>query len=102
MSNAVLPQHAAQPATPTETLPTRWAATDGAMSPGRFLLYVSYACPWSHRVLIARALKGLEDAVEVVDVEPEMDELGWRLEGSHRQIATALTSLTMPARRAFL
>ena len=83
MSNAVLPQHAAQPATPTDTLPTRWAAADGAMSPGRFLLYVSYACPWSHRVLIARALNGLEDAVEVVDVEPEMDELGWRLEGSH-------------------
>lgn len=64
-------------------LPTRWAAVDGAMSTGRFCLYVSYACPWSHRVLIAIALNGLEHLVEIVDVEPEMDDIGWQLDGGH-------------------
>lgn len=53
------------------------------MTPRRFRLYVSYACPWSHRVLIARVLNDLEDVVELVDVEPEMDDIGWRLQGSH-------------------
>lgn len=68
---------------PAKVLPTYWAAVNGEMSSGRFRLYVSYACPWSHRVLIARALRGLHDIVEVVDVEPEMDAIGWRLEGGH-------------------
>lgn len=65
------------------TLPTNWAAARGVMSNGRFRLYVSYACPWSHRVLIARTLSGLDDAVEVIDVEPEMDGTGWRLGDGH-------------------
>lgn len=83
MSIAGSVPRAYQPAIAMETLPTRWAAADGAMSLGRFRLYVSYACPWSHRVLIARALHGLEDAIELVDVDPEMDDIGWRLDGHH-------------------
>lgn len=76
-------QRASQPANTMKMLPTRWGAADSAWSPGRFRLYVSYACPWSHRVLIARALNGLQDAVDLVSVEPEMDDGGWRLEGGH-------------------
>ena len=71
------------PTSPTDLLPTRWAAAHNVVSPGRFRLYVSYACPWSHRVLIARALNGHDNAVTIVDVEPEMDAVGWRLQGEH-------------------
>lgn len=45
--------------------------------PGRYHLYVSLACPWAHRTLIMRTLKGLEDALPVSIVEPVMDEEGW-------------------------
>ncbi len=45
--------------------------------PGRYHLYVSLACPWAHRTLIFRALKGLEALISVTVVEPHMLENGW-------------------------
>jgi putative glutathione S-transferase len=44
---------------------------------GRYVLYVSYACPWAHRAIILRRLKRLEDAVPMVVVNPYRDERGW-------------------------
>lgn len=44
---------------------------------GRYHLYVSYACPWAHRTLIARKLKGLEPHIGVSVVDPLMGEDGW-------------------------
>ena len=47
--------------------------------PGRYHLYVSWACPWAHRTLISRKLKGLEDAIGVTYVDPLMLENGWTI-----------------------
>jgi putative glutathione S-transferase len=45
---------------------------------GRYHLYVSLACPWAHRTVILRRLKGLEDAIGLTVVDPVRDEQGWR------------------------
>lgn len=44
---------------------------------GRYHLYVSLACPWAHRTLIFRQLKGLEEIISISVVEPEMLDKGW-------------------------
>lgn len=46
---------------------------------GRYHLVVAHACPWAHRTLIFRALKGLEEVISVAFVEPLMLENGWVL-----------------------
>ncbi|WP_199608746.1 glutathione S-transferase family protein [Flocculibacter collagenilyticus] len=43
----------------------------------RYHLYVSLACPWAHRTLIFRKLKGLENIIDVSVVSPDMLENGW-------------------------
>lgn len=47
--------------------------------PDRYHLYVSYACPWAHRTLIFRVLKGLSHIVDVTVVHPHMLKNGWEL-----------------------
>ncbi|HAG93925.1 MAG: glutathione-dependent reductase [Pseudomonadales bacterium] len=64
-----------------------WVTADGRAGPtgaggfkaepGRYHLYVSLACPWAHRTLIFRKLKGLESLVSVAVVNPLMLEHGW-------------------------
>lgn len=48
---------------------------------GRYHLYVSWACPWAHRTIIARELMGLRDAVGMSVVDPIRDDAGWRFSG---------------------
>src|SRR5699024_6720224 len=43
----------------------------------RYHLYVSLACPWAHRTLILRALKGLQAVIGVSVVDPYMGDHGW-------------------------
>ena len=50
---------------------------DVIAEPNRYHLYVSYACPWAHRTLITRALRGLEAAVSVTILDPKMPDEGW-------------------------
>lgn len=67
-----------------------WITADGSAGPsgeggfeaesGRYHLYVSYACPWAHRTLIFRALKGLNDHITVSVVHPDMLGEGWTFE----------------------
>jgi putative glutathione S-transferase len=44
---------------------------------GRYHLYVSFACPWAHRTIILRKLKGLEDMIGMTVVDSVRDERGW-------------------------
>ena len=65
-----------------------WVTSDGSAGPtgeggfaaeaGRYHLYVSHACPWAHRTMIFRALKGLEDVISVSVVHPLMPAESWR------------------------
>ena len=48
--------------------------------PGRYHLYVSYACPWAHRTLIFRQLKKLQDIISVDVVHPHMGPEGWNFD----------------------
>ena len=50
---------------------------------GRYHLYVSWACPWAHRTLIARAVLGLEDKISVSYVDWFLDDDGWRFHPEH-------------------
>lgn len=64
-----------------------WITADGSAGPsgvggfkaeaGRYHLYVSLACPWAHRTLIMRSLKGLEDTISISVVHWLMLDDGW-------------------------
>ncbi len=67
-----------------------WITADGsagtsgeggfAAASGRYHLYVSYACPWAHRTLVFRQLKGLTDHIGISVVHPDMLTDGWTFE----------------------
>lgn len=71
----------------TEAKFRNWVTADGAPGPsgeaglkaesGRYHLYVSHACPWAHRTLIFRAIKGLEPHIDISVVHPDMLDDGW-------------------------
>ncbi|MDQ2817312.1 MAG: glutathione S-transferase family protein [Candidatus Eremiobacteraeota bacterium] len=58
-----------------------WVTADGSSGfpaiAGRYHLYVSLACPWAHRTIIVRMLRGLQDAIGMTVVDPVRDERGW-------------------------
>ena len=58
----------------------------------RYHLYVSYACPWAHRTLIMRQLKGLTDAITISVVDPLMAENGWEFSNFQGTIADTVNN----------
>ena len=62
-----------------------WVSGDGStefpLEPGRYHLFVSWACPWAHRSIIARKLMGLEGAIGMSAVNPYRDKRGWEFTG---------------------
>ncbi len=76
-----------------DSLFRHWITADGSAGPsgesgfkaeaGRYHLYVSLACPWAHRTMIFRKLKGLEDVISISVVEPLMLENGWEFSSEY-------------------
>lgn len=85
-----------------------WITADGSPGPSgeggfkaeadRYHLYVSYACPWAHRTLIFRKLKGLDDLISVSAVHPDMLSDGWTFEKDDKG-ATGDTLFNLPFMR---
>ncbi|WP_299612917.1 glutathione S-transferase family protein [uncultured Tateyamaria sp.] len=85
-----------------------WITADGSAGPsgtdgfkadsGRYHLYVSYACPWAHRALVFRKLKGLEDHISLSAVHPDMLSEGWTFETDDKG-ATGDTLYDLPFAR---
>lgn len=81
-----------------------WITADGAAGPSgdagftaepdRYHLYVAHACPWAHRALIFRKLKGLEDLLPVSVVNPLMKENGWTFEPGYKVKADPIHGAT--------
>ena len=79
-----------------------WITTDGSAGPsgkggfkaeaGRYHLYISHACPWAHRALIFRKLKGLEDMISLSVVHWHMGEEGWTFEPGEGVIADPINN----------
>jgi putative glutathione S-transferase len=81
-----------------------WVTADGEPGPtgeggfaaeaGRYHLYVSLACPWAHRTLILRKLKGLESLIDVSVVSWLMLENGWTFDKAHGSSGDRLDDFT--------
>jgi len=81
-----------------------WVTADGSAGPSgvggfkaeprRYHLYVSLACPWAHRTLILRKLKGLESLIDVSVVSYLMLENGWTFDKAHGSTGDKLDGLT--------
>jgi glutathionyl-hydroquinone reductase len=79
-----------------------WITEDGApgpsgeggfeAAPGRYHLYVALACPWAHRTLIFRRLKGLESMIGVSIVNPIMGSEGWTFEPDRSMVPDTVNS----------
>ena len=81
-----------------------WVTTDGSAGPSgiggfkaepnRYHLYVSLACPWAHRTIIYRKLKGLEDMISMSVVNPIMRDEGWTFNAGEGVIPDTIFNAT--------
>lgn len=80
-----------------------WVTRDGSAGPsgragfraepGRYHLYVGFACPWAHRTLILRKLKGLEPLIGISAVASFMGEQGWTFEPAPETIPDSVNGV---------
>ncbi|MBT5032730.1 MAG: glutathione S-transferase family protein [Proteobacteria bacterium] len=77
-----------------------WITADGSSgypaAKGRYHLYVSYACPWAHRTIIMRKLKGLEDVISVSAAHPVRTEDIWIFNEEYPDEVNNFTSMKEP------
>lgn len=88
----------------TQTRFRNWVSPDGspgpsgeggfAAAPSRYHLIVSLACPWAHRTVIFRKLKGLEDIISLSIVEPLMGAKGWEFAADDASLPDTLAGST--------
>ena len=81
-----------------------WVTSDGSpgpsgeggfpAEPGRYHLYVSMACPWAHRTLIFRRLKGLEEMISVSVVNAYMGDEGWTFDAGDDVVPDTVNNKT--------
>lgn len=81
-----------------------WVTKDGSpgptgiggfkAEPGRYHLYVSLACPWAHRTIIMRKMKGLEEMISISVVNWQMFENGWTFHEAPGVIPDPINSAT--------
>ncbi len=81
-----------------------WVTKDGSAGksgkagfkavPNRYHLYVSLACPWAHRTIIYRKLKGLQDMISMSVVNAHMGDEGWTFEPGEGVIADPILNAT--------
>jgi len=79
-----------------------WVTTDGSAGSsgdagfkaeaGRYHLYISHACPWAHRTMIFRKLKGLEDMISVSVVHWYMADKGWTFKPGDGVVADTINN----------
>jgi glutathionyl-hydroquinone reductase len=67
---------------------------------GRYLLFVGYGCPWAHRTLVVRALKGLAESISLVVATPSADEGIWLL-GQNPENCATLPQLYQLAQKGY-
>jgi glutathionyl-hydroquinone reductase len=74
---AAQPGEFVRPAYPFQGRITADGSSGYPAVPGRYHLYISWACPWAHRSAIVRRLLGLEDVISLSAVDPVRDGRGW-------------------------
>lgn len=87
----------------TESQFRNWVTADGSPGPsgrggfraeaGRYHLYVGFACPWAHRTLITRKLKGLDSIIGISAVNSYMGEHGWTFAPAPETIPDSVNSV---------